>query len=84
MGPVGGLVSAQGAKPGDLAGTLGLEAAPFCPKCDPSLSEWSFNQWMNVILQIFLIAKAFFVLSKSLKFQFTQLSKGELKAQYAA
>lgn len=45
MGPVGGLVSAWGAKPGDLAGALGLEAGPpFCPKCDPSMSQWSFSQ----------------------------------------
>ena len=44
MGPVGGLVSARGAKPGDLAGTLGLEAAPFGPNCDPLLSQWTFSQ----------------------------------------
>lgn len=49
MGPVGGLVSAWGAKPEDLAGTLGLKAAPYCPKCDPSLSQWSFSQRMNMI-----------------------------------
>lgn len=52
MSPVGGLVSARGATPGDLAGTLGLEAALFCPKCDPSMSQWSFHQWMKLILLI--------------------------------
>lgn len=59
MGPVGGLVSAQGAKPGDPAGALGLEAAPFCPERDPSLSQWSFSQTLNMISSDLPICKAF-------------------------
>lgn len=54
MAPVGGLVSTPGVKPGNdtaaVAAALGLQAAPFCPKCDPSLPtivvqpvhEWDF------------------------------------------
>lgn len=59
MGPVGGLVRARGAKPGDPAGALGLEAAPFCPKRDPSLSQWSFSQPLNMISSDLPICKAF-------------------------
>lgn len=79
MGPVGGLVSARGAKPGDLAGTLGLEAAPFGPNCDPLLSQWTFSQRIKKkkkkkIPQIFLIAKLFLLLLffyvRGLKFGF--------------
>lgn len=68
MGPVGGLVSARGAKPGDLAGTVRLEAAPSCPKCDPSVSQWSFSQSMNMISLDLYNCETFFVLSKGLKF----------------
>lgn len=62
MGPVGGLVSARGAKPGDLAGTLGLSAAPFGPNCDPPLSQWTFSQRIKKIISSDLPnCKAFFV-----------------------
>lgn len=49
MGPVGGLVSARGAEPGDLAGAGRLEAAPSGPKRDPPVSQCSFSRREKMI-----------------------------------